>query len=198
MKQLKTTAIRNLANLLTGIRILATFLVCYKIGLLLSGKINVDGYIEIAILFLIVWISDIADGKVARKLKISSVFGAKFDVIADSIFVFTIHILLASHHIVPIWFIALMIEKILNYIVSSHIVSKKANRSFGFIRDPLGKMVGASYFITPYLLLAAHMTGEPLFSIANAIIVVIAILGICSSVYRIAKTLQLRSLRINT
>lgn len=191
MKKLKITAINNLANLLTGIRILATFMVCYKIRLLLNGKIENNGYTQIAVLFLIIWISDIADGKVARKLKITSSFGAKFDVVADAIFVFALHILLATHHIVPLWFIVLMIEKILNYVVSSYIVSKKTNKSFDFIRDPLGKAVGVSYFLTPCLLLAAHMIGDSLFIIANAIIITISIIGICSSIYRITKTLQI-------
>ncbi len=194
MKRLKTSTIRNLANLLTGIRILATFLVCHRIGLLLDEKGNMVRYIEIAALFLIIWISDIADGEVARRLKISSVFGAKFDVIADAIFVFMIHLLLASYHIVPIWFIALMAEKILNYIVSSYIVSKRGNSNFRFIRDPWGKTIAASYFLTPCLLLAGHIAGDGLRLTANIFLAVIAILGICSSVYRIVRILGLRRL----
>ncbi len=197
MKKLKITTIRNLANLLTGIRILATFLVCHKIVLLLGEKINIDGYIEIAVLFLIVWISDIADGKVARRLKTSSAFGSKFDVVADTIFVFMLHALLVSYHIMPVWFIALMIEKILNYLVSSYIVSKKTNRRFDFIRDPLGKVVSASYFLTPCLLLAAHIAGGQLHFAANIIIATVAILGVCSSGYRVVKMLQLSSSRTN-
>ncbi len=197
MKQLKTAMFRNLANLLTGTRILATLFLCCKIGLLLGEKSDLDGYIEIAVLFLIVWISDIADGMVARKLNISGAFGAKFDVIADAIFVFMLHALLASYHLVPIWFIALMLEKILNYIVSSYIFSKQANGSFAFIRDPLGKVIAASYFFTPCLLLSAHITGGQLHFAANIIMAAIAILGICSSFYRVVKMLQLRSSRIN-
>lgn len=150
LQKIKKVIMKNLANLLTGIRIIATFILCSKImNILLGKKTDIGEYIWIAILFLIIWISDITDGKVARKLNVSSMFGAKFDVIADNIFVFMLHILLAFYHIVPIWFIVLMLEKIMNYIVSSYIISRKTNGRFDFIRDPLGKVLSASYFLTP-------------------------------------------------
>ncbi len=194
---MKNVILRNSANILTGIRIIATLLLCCQINLLPGETIGLFGYIWVVILFLIVWISDIADGKIARKLKISSTFGAKFDVIADSTFVFMLHILLAILHIVPIWFIAFMAEKIVNYIVSSYVVSKKSNGKFDFIRDPLGRVISASYFITPFLLLATHMIDGTLYSVAIVIIAVIAALGIASSVYRIVNMLKLISFGAN-
>lgn len=199
LQKIKKVIMKNLANLFTGIRIIATFILCSKImNILLGKKTDIGEYIWIAILFLIIWISDITDGKVARKLNVSSMFGAKFDVIADNIFVFMLHILLAFYHIVPIWFIVLMLEKIMNYIVSSYIISRKTNGRFDFIRDPLGKVLSASYFITPCLLLASYMIGEEMYFIANILIEIIAILGIASSVYRMSKVFQMNGLKRKT
>ncbi len=68
----------NIANFITSVRILFSFLFIY-----LASK---DQRMAFLVLYLILYLSDIIDGNLARKLNIVSEKGRKLDAVADYIF----------------------------------------------------------------------------------------------------------------
>lgn len=182
---------QNAANILTGSRIVCTFMFCYCVNNLFKQGMEIPIYFNCFIWLLIICLSDFFDGKIARKFQIANSFGATFDVIADLVFVFSIHIQLAYYHIIPAWYIALIIEKIANYIITSHNISRKSSGEFFYIRDSIGKIVSASYFITPFLIIFLCKFKSVDYILIPLCIAIQAMLGIYSSVYRWKKCVSI-------
>ncbi|MBR1416778.1 MAG: CDP-diacylglycerol--glycerol-3-phosphate 3-phosphatidyltransferase [Bacilli bacterium] len=109
----------NLPNKLTFLRIFLTIAILVLIGVnwsqfniswpvyLLGGKVVIRlNYIISAVIFIIASITDMLDGKIARKRKQVTDFGKTMDAIADKVLVNSILVVLAYNHdialIVPI------------------------------------------------------------------------------------------------
>jgi len=91
-KELREWFFQNLANMVTILGFLAT------IWLLVIAINNPEELWLIMLLAGIVGLSDLIDGIVARKLKITSSYGAALDRLRDKIFVAPILIILTWHH----------------------------------------------------------------------------------------------------
>ncbi|MBO7224387.1 MAG: CDP-alcohol phosphatidyltransferase family protein, partial [Bacteroidales bacterium] len=129
---------RSIANIITGCRILGSIL-------LLFFPIS---SLEFYITYLFCGFSDMIDGYVARKTTSNSSFGAKFDTIADFIFMIIVcYKLLPAIHI-PLW------EWIWIIVIS---VIKLSNIIWGLIRTKslisvhsiLNKITGFVLFLLP-------------------------------------------------
>lgn len=92
----------NNANKLSFLRIILSII--FSIGLcdlyINNNKIS----IILLILFIIISLTDIFDGKIARKNNLTSSFGSKLDVIADITFVLLSYIVLVYVNKIPSWF----------------------------------------------------------------------------------------------
>lgn len=66
----------NVPNILTSLRVLITFIIIYVILV----KFN---FTAVVVLFIIGMLTDFFDGQIARKFKLKTEFGSKFDMIAD-------------------------------------------------------------------------------------------------------------------
>ena len=73
---MKRENIYNLPNLLTLFRVILTFFIVYGI----ISKINI---VVIAIVFVVGMLTDFFDGQIARRWKLVTEFGRKFDMVAD-------------------------------------------------------------------------------------------------------------------
>lgn len=183
---MKKRLYNNIANILTLIRFLCTIYVLYIAKELHNTNFNDKVCLIYVILCVIIWGSDFFDGKIARKLDIVSPFGACFDVIVDFIFVFFTHIQLVAYHIMPVWGMFIIIEKIADYFITSKILSKIGNHSFEFIPDTLGRIVAALFYFTPMLMWGITKYHGKETGMIGDLLIVIAILAGISSLNRIS------------
>ena len=133
---------KNIANYISISRIIMS------IALLIPKTFSITFYI----IYIYCGLSDMLDGFLARKCKITSQFGAKLDSIADMIFVFVsllkiipfIEISVAIY----IWIIIIVLIKVFN-IILGYIQYKKstllhtiANKFTGFVLFVIPLMIG--------------------------------------------------------
>ena len=127
-----------MANIITSCRILCSVLLLFYP--VFSPAFN--------ILYLIAGFTDIIDGNIARKTNVVSELGAKFDTVADFIFIVVCLIKLIPVLIIPIylliWTGIIAIIKIIN-IILGFIVKKK----FVAVHSILNKVTGIMLFVFP-------------------------------------------------
>lgn len=137
----RMTDVEKIPNLITGFRILCSFV-------LFSFDVFSTAFY---IAYILCGISDMIDGTIAKKTNSVSEFGAKFDTIADMVFVAVagFKVLPAIH--VPkwllLWIVAIGVIKIFN-IVCGYIHTKK----FISLHTKLNKVTGVLLFILPLTL----------------------------------------------
>ena len=130
-----------MANLITGIRILASvgLLFCPAFSSLFYG------------LYLLAGISDMIDGPVARRTGTASDFGAKLDTGADLLFVAVCLYKLLPALDVPVWLYVwiglIALVKAAN-VVSGYVMQKH----FVALHTPMNKATGALLFLLPLTL----------------------------------------------
>ena len=133
--------IKNVANILTGFRILGSIL------LLFFPVFSAEFYI----IYLLCGFSDMIDGTIARKTHSTSELGSKMDTVADLVFVAVSLIKLLSTIHIPgwlwIWGNAIAIIKIGNIIRGY--VSKK---QFISLHTIMNKVTGLLLFLLPLTL----------------------------------------------
>lgn len=128
----------QIANIITGCRILGSIL------LLFFPIFSLEFYI----IYIFCGFSDMIDGTIARKTNSNSGFGAKFDTIADFIFMIVVfYQLLPAIHLPQwmwIWIIIIAVIKLSN-IIRELLQSK----SLIFIHNILNKVTGFVLFLLP-------------------------------------------------
>ena len=105
------------------------------------------------IVYTISGISDVADGYIARKMKITSALGAKLDSIADLLLyaVMIIKILPVLIKKLP-WWVWLAVGVVLLLRACAYIVAAVKYRSFASLHTYMNKMTGAGVFLLPYVI----------------------------------------------
>jgi phosphatidylglycerophosphate synthase len=87
------------------------------------------------LLFILAIGSDFADGRLARKIAISSQLGADFDVTVDTIFIGGMFLYFVLSGVYPSWVLFLIISMFLQYILTSKLLK--------ITFDPIGKYYGS-------------------------------------------------------
>lgn len=133
--------LKQIANAITGCRILCSFL------LPVFDVFSTGFYIT----YILCGFSDMIDGSVARKADAVSGFGAKFDTVADMVFVAVAMIKLLPTVCVPkwilVWVIAIGVIKIFN-IIWGYICHKR----FVSLHTGMNKITGLLLFLLPLTL----------------------------------------------
>ena len=91
------------------------------------------------ILFASAVFTDLLDGYVARRLEVTSRFGAYFDTATDYSLVIGIFTFFAIKGFYPIWFLLLITASFIIFLVSSFLGKK--------IYDPIGRYIGSALYI---------------------------------------------------
>ncbi len=129
---------RQIANIITGCRILGSVL------LLFFPVFSLKFYV----LYLFCGFSDMIDGAIARKTNCNSSFGAKFDTVADFIFMIVVcYKLLPTIHLplwLWIWIIIIAVIKLSNIIWG--VIRTKSLIS---VHSILNKVTGFVLFLLP-------------------------------------------------
>lgn len=130
-----------MANIITFVRILCS------IAILFCPVFSVAFYS----LYITAGLTDMIDGRVARKTNTVSEFGAKLDTVADFVFVVVCLVKLLPIMDIPIWLYVwigvIAVIKIIN-IVSGYVVQKQ----FVAIHSVINKITGLLLFVLPLTL----------------------------------------------
>ena len=136
-------AYRNIPNCITALRIAAT------IGLLFAPPLSAAFFA----IYTLAGLSDVLDGWLARKLRVSSALGAKLDSIADLLFytVMMLRIFPVLWAVLPrvIWF---GVGAVFLVRLCSYAVAALRFRRFASLHTIFNKLTGASVFAIPYLI----------------------------------------------
>ena len=132
---------KNIVNYISISRIIMA------IVLLISKTFSIPFYI----IYIYCGLTDIIDGFIARKYKITSQFGAKIDSIADMIFVFVSLLKIIPFIEIPIaiyiWIIIIALIKVFN-IILGYIKYKKLT----LLHTVANKITGLVLFIIPLIM----------------------------------------------
>ena len=121
----------NLPNKLTILRvILIPFFVFFLISPFFDGYGN---YIALAI-FILASLTDMADGKIARKYNLVTNFGKFMDPLADKLLVCSAMICLVDLKLIPVWVVLIIIAR--EFIISG----------FRLVASDNGIVIAASYW----------------------------------------------------
>lgn len=187
IRRKKGFVIRNLANLLTLIRLLLTLVILCCMQSLYKNDFDDSIFRYYVVLTCFVWASDFFDGKIARKLNIESRFGSLSDVTVDFIYVISLHIQLTAYGMIPPVFLCVILERLLNFIITSVSISRMEHRSFNFVRDRVGRYVAASFFAIPIITCSLEKYTSVRNEIIDMVVLVELICSIYSSTSRIVK-----------
>lgn len=94
----------NIPNKLTIVRLLIVPFIILSLYMQ-----RVEGAYVAFVLLLVAWITDILDGYIAKKRKLSTKFGAFFDPFVDKILVGFTFLVLSDLGIIPMWLVILML-----------------------------------------------------------------------------------------
>ena len=120
----------NLPNKLTMFRVV---LIPFFVLFMLVDITNVDKWIALAI-FIIASLTDLLDGKIARKYNLVTNFGKFMDPLADKLLVCAALICLVELSVIPSWIVIIIISR--EFIISG----------FRLIASDNGVVIAASYF----------------------------------------------------
>lgn len=177
----------NIPNGLSFLRIILSIIFSIEIYKLFNYD-NTNN-IFIFLLFLIICLTDIFDGKIARKKKITSHFGAKLDVIADILLVLLSYTAFVYSNKIPLWFLILSVMVFIEFIITSRIINNntlKTNKELIF--DKIGRYFGIICMSIPGIIIFLDIIS---FKLSNLIIILIiyltTIMGCISFIYRLNK-----------
>lgn len=120
----------NLPNKLTVFRVI---LIPFFVVFMLVDITAYDNWIALAI-FVIASLTDLADGKIARKYNLVTDFGKFMDPLADKLLVCSAMICLISSGQIPAWIVVIIIAR--EFIISG----------FRLIASDNGRVIAASYW----------------------------------------------------
>jgi CDP-diacylglycerol--glycerol-3-phosphate 3-phosphatidyltransferase len=135
---IKRVFYRNIPNGLSLLRILLVLPFIIIIHDIFVFKCTKNLFLLIT--FFIIIISDIADGFLARKLKCTSDAGSKLDIVSDTLYTILSLAIFAHFKIIPVWFIFLMVLKLIEFIITSKIIKNKQRTDSIIFFDRIGKI----------------------------------------------------------
>ena len=120
----------NLPNKLTLLRV---FMIPIFVVFMLVDITPFDNWIALAV-FILASLTDLLDGKIARKYNLVTIFGKFMDPLADKLLVCSAMICLVEMHIIPAWIVIIIIAR--EFIISG----------FRLIASDNGVVIAASYW----------------------------------------------------
>ena len=143
----------------------------------------------LVIIFFTIILSDIADGYLARKLKCASKTGAKLDVISDTAYTILSLAVFAYFKIIPVWFIFVMIVKLIEFMVTSKLIKEKQKSERTMIFDKLGKISVCIVMLLPGAFVFRCIIVDYKI-VMNAAVYVITFMLLLSFISRIKNTIE--------
>ena len=132
---------KQCANIISTARIIAA------ISLFFFTKVSYP----FVIVYVFCGLTDLVDGKLARKLNITSSIGALLDTIGDVLTYLAFVKILIIQQLIPFMFIMWYIVAMIGNVIAG-IIAKKRFGEFYLIHSLFGKVLGVSLFVLPLML----------------------------------------------
>ena len=130
------------------------------------------------VIYILTTISDILDGKLARKYNLQSNAGAKLDVICDFLFIIFATLALVLIDLIPFWFLFIITLKLIEFFLTSGIKKLKFDR--------FGRDVALMFYIFPLVAL--------LINSKNIIFVLSILLTVCAVISSLIRIRNMKNL----
>ncbi len=171
---------RGVPNTITLLRVVFTCFLNYYI-------FNHFGKMMIPlIIFSLIFLTDYADGKIARLYGLATPFGAAFDLLADLFFIISSCMVLYVFQIIPLWFLFVILFKFIEFVVTSFFISKSDGERTIFVFDFIGRLVAVVFYMIPALLYISYRYSPVMYTFCiNRLSYIILLLALFSSTYRI-------------
>lgn len=180
---------RCIPNVLTGLRIVLTFIYLLFLDNLNLYSNNRLYFASAGIVFFLICVTDFIDGKIARKIKAEYLLGSFLDVTADFIFIISSLALLNLNNRIPIWVTVIILIKFIEFLVTSYIIKKYYNVSNNFFQfDYFGRAAAISFFLIPGMVLLTYIGLDIIY--INILIFITLILVIISFSVRCTKVIK--------
>ena len=143
-------------------------------------------------LFALVAVSDYLDGKLARMHGVQTGIGAMLDVITDFFFIIAACLSLFSRGLFPLWMLAVIVFKFLEFWITSAVFTKGGKSVTVFLFDPFGRIMAVLFYLLPVLALLLPLC-FPITARQIALGIICtgtAILAVVSSTFRIASLVK--------
>jgi CDP-diacylglycerol--glycerol-3-phosphate 3-phosphatidyltransferase len=175
---------RNIPNIITSLRILFSlvfvwFIYVYFTAGLPTGLNNVSQQCQLILCFCLILISDVLDGRVARKMNLVTDFGAKFDVVADLTYVVGAIGVLVYFENLPVWFFVVILFSFIQFIVTSKVLSYDRKSSSLVVFDHLGRMAGILTMLFPGIFVFNFLIIDYSFVLQVGVFVITGLFGVC-------------------
>ena len=142
---------------------------------LLTGEKHIVFHL---IFFFITVITDISDGRLARKFNIQTSFGAYADVFCDFFYIILLNSALCQKGLIPLWMIILIILKFLEFVTTSRLIKKKSRFKITFVFDLIGRYTAAAFYVLPTItILIYEGLGKVFFNNAIPVILILILSG---------------------
>lgn len=153
--------------------------------------------INLIMVFLAICLSDLLDGRIARKLRCVSTTGAKLDVLADLLYIILSYITMTSLKILPIWFLGFVSFKFIEFVMTSNFINKHNKLlKYPFVFDKIGRIVSAMFFIIPGITcIYKGLIHYNTIYLVNFLLYIVFAAGIFSSYLRIKSCFILATLK---
>lgn len=174
--------VKFMVNAITVSRVILTILLTHYIR---KDEANI---LILMLLFMIIYLSDYLDGKLARRFLVCSRLGAIMDVSADFFFILSVSIALTIAGSFPFWILIVIIAKFLEFIGTSYMIRRyDCNTSQVFLFDSLGRKVAVLFYLLPGLafFLTLFLSKDITFHIMNLFSLPIGIAAFISCAQRI-------------
>lgn len=177
-------------NALTVLRLflIPVFLVfCYR-GMTFDFPLVFLAVVSALLIFIIIRITDILDGWIARTTNSTSVIGGYLDVWIDFLFVLGSFILLNYLNVLPAWITALVIYKFFEFLISSEIVKRYLSGCTSTDRPILyydipGRVASTFFYLLPNAILIIKLLGIDL-GVIDFLSAALVLVTVLSSVLR--------------
>ena len=143
-------------NLITISRIIMTF---FSVWLLESDQYNMLMFLSINIL---IFISDILDGKIARHFNLVSHVGEILDVSADLIYILAMYTVMSLKNIISFYYLFIVIGEFSIFIITSKYINE--DRKY-LVFDTFGRILAVLYYISPLIMFVTFMKSRVLYSL---------------------------------
>lgn len=158
---------RNIINAVTSLRIFFGFLFFYAVLFHLNS-------VYLLIIFILTAVSDVGDGWLSRKYSLSSDNGAKYDVICDFIFIMLSTSALVLTGLMPVWFLAVIVLKIIEFFKTSNDDSLQY--------DNFGHLVALMFYAFP--IVAVMLNNRFIVFVLAVFVTLCALISSISRIYR--------------
>jgi phosphatidylglycerophosphate synthase len=147
-------SICTLPNVLTSMRLVL-------LPVVVAGIATDHGWVAVIAMGVAI-LTDLADGRLARRLKGATSFGKELDGTVDFVLIYSTFIsLYVAHHLLT-WQFAVLYVQMLS-ILLLQIVMTGTGKDQGIVQTPLGKPVGAfQYLFLLYLMATLVFTASPI------------------------------------